>query len=158
MKCSQFKKVSVRWHARCLKAPWDVGKKPVKKSSREWGSSIPSRILLWLPNPRFAKVPFSKIKHPPINDFQVNIGSPISRQILNGFSEARQDEIDRHEETAKSTIAMTKFMEAQVELTRLHMQSSIDNDKFNKRMLGWTLIVGSLTIIATVVFGISSLR
>lgn len=108
--------------------------------------------------PIVPKVLFPKIKHQLINDFQVNPGTPISRQILNGLSEARQNEINRHEETVKATAAMAKLMEAQVELTRQQMQSNIDSDKCNKSMLGWTLVVGSLTLIATVVYGVISLR
>lgn len=136
--------------------------KPWKEASQEMFKGMGALNSIsdnaFVAKPVVPKALFPKIKHQPINDFQVNPGPPISRQILNGLSEARQDEIDRHEETAKATAAMAKLMEAQVELTRQQMQSNIDSDKFNKRMLGWTLVVGSLTLIATVAFGIISLR
>ncbi|MDV2980841.1 UNVERIFIED_CONTAM: hypothetical protein Q9R71_27045 [Actinomycetes bacterium ARC8] len=135
--------------------------KPWKEASQEMIKEMGALNFIsdsaFSAKPIVPKVPFPKIKHQTINDFPVNPGPPISRQILNGLSQARQDETVRHEETAKATAAMAKLMEAQVELTRQQMQSNIDSDKFNKMMLGWTLAVGSLTLIATVVFGIISL-
>lgn len=131
--------------------------KPWKEASQEMFKGIgvfnTASEKIRTDKPIKRKILFPKIEKPPINRFRVNPESSVSRQILDGLSEARHDEIDRQKETAKATAAMANLMEAQVELTRQQMQSNINSDKFNKRMLGWTLVVTSLTLLATVAIG-----
>lgn len=127
--------------------PWKEASQNALRNVGFFDSSNSSGIKENLVTPNISR---PTIDYPPLKNFHPEPLVPISRQIVDGLAEARKEDAQRHEETAQATVAMAKLMEAQVDLTRQQMLANIENDKFNKKVLIWTLAVGCLTLVATI--------
>lgn len=75
----------------------------------------------------------------------------LSEQIVDEMAEFRAEETEWNEETAKVTIEIAELMAAQNELTRKQMVANIAGEKFNKRVLVWTLVAAGATLVATII-------
>lgn len=77
--------------------------------------------------------------------------SLISQEMLDSIAQAQEEKDQRQRATEQATKDMAELMSEQLKLAREQAEANIEKEKFNRRMLVLTLIVASLTLIASIV-------
>ena len=75
----------------------------------------------------------------------------VTQEMLDGIAEVQEEKERRQRVTEQATKDMAELMSDQLKLAREQAESNIEKEKFNRRMMAWTLVVASLTLIASIV-------
>lgn len=90
-------------------------------------------------------------------DFVVPRITPLSVQIAEEMAELTAETNERNQEIAEATKSMAELMSAQNALTREQLDANSASEAFNKKVLVCTLVVGILTLLATIAAVVISL-